>query len=81
MPISLAHKMSKKLTEVRKDGVLDYLNYDYDEDGEISDEEFYGTLDYVMGTALPISSMLNGKYIIGNHRLHHKVQLKAFPFL
>ena len=28
MPISLAHKMSKKLTEVRKDGVLDYLRPD-----------------------------------------------------
>ena len=28
MPISLAHKMSKKLTEIRKDGVLDYLRPD-----------------------------------------------------
>ena len=28
MPISLAHKMSKKLTEVRKDGILDYLRPD-----------------------------------------------------
>ena len=28
MPISLAHKMAKKLTEVRKDGVLDYLRPD-----------------------------------------------------
>lgn len=25
MPISLAHKMAKKLTQVRKDGILDYL--------------------------------------------------------
>ena len=28
MPISLAHKMAKKLTQVRKDGVLDYLRPD-----------------------------------------------------
>ncbi len=28
MPIHLAHKMAKKLTEVRKDGVLDYLRPD-----------------------------------------------------
>ncbi len=28
MPISLAHRMAKKLTEVRKDGVLDYLRPD-----------------------------------------------------
>ena len=28
MPISLAHKMSKKLTEIRKDGDLDYLRPD-----------------------------------------------------
>lgn len=28
MPISLAHKMAKKLTRVRKDGVLDYLRPD-----------------------------------------------------
>lgn len=28
MPISLAHKMAKKLTEVRKEGVLDYLRPD-----------------------------------------------------
>ncbi len=28
MPISLAHKLSKKLTDVRKDGILDYLRPD-----------------------------------------------------
>ena len=28
MPISLAHKMAKKLTQVRKDGILDYLRLD-----------------------------------------------------
>ena len=28
MPISLAHKMAKKLTQVRKDGILDYLRPD-----------------------------------------------------
>ena len=28
MPISLAHKMAKKLTQVRKDGILDYLSPD-----------------------------------------------------
>ena len=28
LPISLAHKLSKKLTEVRKDGTLDYLRAD-----------------------------------------------------
>lgn len=28
MPISLAHKMAKKLTQVRKDGILDYLQPD-----------------------------------------------------
>lgn len=28
MPISLAHRMAKKLTEVRKDGILDYLRPD-----------------------------------------------------
>jgi len=28
MPISLAHKMAKKLTHVRKDGILDYLRPD-----------------------------------------------------
>lgn len=42
LPISLAHKLSKKLTEVRKDGTLDYLRADgksqvtvqYDENGK-----------------------------------------------
>ncbi len=28
LPISLAHKLSKKLTQVRKDGILDYLRAD-----------------------------------------------------
>ena len=28
MPISLAHKMAKKLIQVRKDGILDYLRPD-----------------------------------------------------
>ncbi len=28
MPVSLAHKMAKKLTEVRKDGILEYLRPD-----------------------------------------------------
>lgn len=28
MPVSLAHKMAKKLTQVRKDGILDYLRPD-----------------------------------------------------
>lgn len=28
MPVSLAHKMAKKLTEVRKEGILDYLRPD-----------------------------------------------------
>ena len=40
------------------------------EKGEISTEELYQTLDYVMGSYVPVSSMLNGKYIIGNKSLY-----------
>ena len=34
--------------------------------GEISQEEFYENMAYVSGYTLPICSMLNGKYIIGD---------------
>ena len=40
------------------------------ENKEISLEELYETADYIMGTTLPICSMLNSKYIIGNYTLY-----------
>ena len=48
MPISLAHKMAKKLTQVRKDGILDYLRPDgktqvtveYDDDKPVRVDAF-----------------------------------------
>ena len=39
--------------------------------GEITEEEIFGTLDYVMGSSMPVTCMLNGKYIIGNRSLYH----------
>ena len=52
LPISLAHKLSKKLTEVRKDGTLDYLR---------ADGKSQVTVEYVDGkpsrvTAVVVSS-------------------------
>ena len=52
LPISLAHKLSKKLTEVRKDGTLDYLR---------ADGKSQVTVEYVDGkpskvTAIVVSS-------------------------
>jgi hypothetical protein len=41
------------------------------EDGDVSEDEIYATLDYIMESMMPITSMLNGRYIIGNHSLYH----------
>ena len=38
---------------------------------EISEDDIYKTLDYIMGTNMPITSMLNAKYIIGSNSLYH----------
>jgi hypothetical protein len=38
--------------------------------GEISREEFYEAMDGVVGYTLPVCSMLNGKYVIGNAGLY-----------
>jgi hypothetical protein len=40
------------------------------EKGEITEEELFGNIDYVMEQSLPICSMLNAKYIIGNESLY-----------
>ena len=37
---------------------------------EITAEELFGNIDYVMEESLPICSMLNAKYIIGNESLY-----------
>ena len=40
------------------------------ENEEISAEELYATVDYLVANCLPICSMLNGKYVIGNYTLY-----------
>ena len=49
---------------------MEELLWESFEKEEISAEEFYATADYLMSECLPISSMLNGKYVIGNHTLY-----------
>ena len=40
------------------------------EKGEITEEELFGNIDYVMEESLPICSMLNARYVIGNESLY-----------
>ena len=40
------------------------------EKGEITEEELFGNIDYVMEQSLPICSMLNARYVIGNESLY-----------
>ena len=40
------------------------------EKGEITEEELFGNIDYVMQESLPICSMLNARYVIGNESLY-----------
>ena len=49
MPISLAHKLAKKLTEVRKSGELDYLR---------PDGKSQGTVEYVDGKPVRVDAVV-----------------------
>ena len=63
----LKHYLNHEVNEFRQ--VEEHL-WKMHEEEEISTEELYHTLDYVMGTCVPLCSMLNGKYIIGNYSLY-----------
>ena len=57
MPISLAHKLAKKLTEVRKSGELDYLRPDgTHSDHHLSDRERFR--DIIIGTDIESSNRI-----------------------
>ena len=64
----LKHYLDSEVAEFREYENFLFKKY---EAGEISQDELFESIDYVMGTYMPVTCMLNGKYIIGNHTLYH----------